>query len=455
MTYVERALGQSPNPSGWRKVDATRVGYARMAQGATLGTHSRSEIWAVTKRALHCMKINGTAQLILETLVFRTFEDDWKPGARPIVWQQNAALARAAGLAISNNTVRSALSALTAHGLITYQDSANCRRAGSRGPDGSVKWAYGIDLSILAARYEELRDMAEAHEAEHALWVECRTAVHKLRRQIPAHCQSAIAQDLAGRWPQFKARYEWISRIVGRSHKAPLKLLQRARRAYTTLLRLIQNAMLSNAQDEYIDAIAPEIGCLLETTTQPHSVSCNDERHRANARSVKSHSDDGSAVERMAFENYEGEKGDVEHKSHTPSAKIFIQTVVKACPEMLDYGQIDGWRDLVDVAGQLRGNLGISPDAWREARAAMGAVPAAIALAIIVQKSAAGLVREPGAYLRGMTAKVAGGDLHLEKTLHGLIAEQENQRYPNSHVAGTFAVREAKPWRPAAMPRLL
>ncbi|WP_320188787.1 plasmid replication protein RepC (plasmid) [Agrobacterium rosae] len=455
MTYSERALGQSPNPSGWRKVDATRVGYALMAQGATLGTHSRSEIWAVAKRALHCMKINGTAQLILETLVFRTFEDDWKAGARPIVWQQNAALARAAGLAISNNTVRSALSTLAAHGLITYQDSANCRRAGSRGSDGVVKWAYGIDLSILAARYEELRILAEAHEAEHAQWVECRTAVHKMRRQIPAHCQSAIAQDLAGRWSQFKARYEWISRIVGRSHKAPLKLLQRARRAYATLLRLIQNAMLSNAQNEYNDATASEIGCLLETTTQPHSVSCNDERHRANARSVNSHTDNGSAVERMAFENYGGEKGDVEHKSHAPSAKIFIQTVVNACPEMLDYGKIDGWRDLVDLAGQLRGSLGISPDAWREARAAMGAVPAAIALAIIVQKSAAGLVREPGAYLRGMTGKVAGGDLHLEKTLHGLIAEQESQRYPNGHVAGAFTARGAAPWRPAAIPRLL
>ncbi|MBB3948400.1 replication initiation protein RepC [Rhizobium skierniewicense] len=455
MTFTERALGQSPNPSGWRKVDAVRVSYDRMAQAANLGAYSRSEIWAVTKRALHCMKINGTAQLILQTLVFRTFEDDWKTGARPIVWQQNAALARSAGLAISNNTVRSALASLAQHGLITYQDSANCRRSGSRAADGSVKFAYGIDLTILVARYEELRAMAELHEAEHAQWVECRTAVHKLRRQIPAHCQSAASQQLSGRWSQFKARYEWISRVVGRSNKAPLELLKRARRAYSTLLRHIQIAMLSNAQNKYNDASATDFGCLLETTTHPNSVSCNDERNRAEARSTDLHTDDGYAVEKTAYENYEGESGAVESDLQTPKQKIFVQTVLNACPEMLDYGQITNWRDLIEVAAQIRGTLGISPQAWHEARAAMGAAAAAIAIAIIVQKSAAGLVREPGGYLRGMTAKVAGGDLHLEKTLHGLIADHENQRYSSAHVSRGLVARAATPWRPETMPRLL
>ncbi|QYA10848.1 plasmid replication protein RepC [Agrobacterium larrymoorei] len=455
MTHTQRALGLSPNPSGWRKIDIARVDYARRANTAEIGTHSRAEIWSVTKRAMRCMKLNATAQMILEALVFRTFEDDWKDGARPIVWQQNAAIARAAGLAVSTSTVRSALACLASHGLITYQDSGNCRRAGRRGADGKIEFAYGIDLSILVSRHQELRELADAHDAAHAERVEARTAVQKLRRQIPAHCQSAMVQQLLGRWPQFKRRYDRISRIVGRTSSAPLDHLKRALRAYSSLLGQIQKAMLDNVQNENIDATASDSACLLETTTQPLSVSCNGERHRASARSVNSHTDDGYAAEKIAYENDGGDFGTVQHKPEALRPRVYIETVVKACPDVADFGHIESWQDLVSVTGQLRGSLGISPQAWHEARARMGADNAAIALAIIIQKSAGGHVRTPGAYLRGMTAKVADGTLHLDRTIHALIAEQETR--PKRHMQAGADTLQATPgpWRPRPGPTLI
>jgi replication initiation protein RepC len=51
--------------------------------------------------------------------------------------------------------------------------------------------------------------------------------------------------------------------------------------------------------------------------------------------------------------------------------------------------------------------LGISADAWRAAREAMGDVEAAITLACMLQRAAE--IRSPGGYLRSLTAKAQAG----------------------------------------------
>jgi replication initiation protein RepC len=50
----------------------------------------------------------------------------------------------------------------------------------------------------------------------------------------------------------------------------------------------------------------------------------------------------------------------------------------------------------------------------------MGQRGAAAAVIATVTKNVRGEVRSPGAYLRGMSAKAAAGELNLGKTYHGL-----------------------------------
>ena len=50
----------------------------------------------------------------------------------------------------------------------------------------------------------------------------------------------------------------------------------------------------------------------------------------------------------------------------------------------------------------------------------MGQSGAAAAVIATVAKALTGEVRSPGAYLRGMSAKAAVGELNLGKTYHGL-----------------------------------
>ena len=59
------------------------------------------------------------------------------------------------------------------------------------------------------------------------------------------------------------------------------------------------------------------------------------------------------------------------------------------------------------VADFVRPMLGISADAWREARATMGDGAAAVTLACILQRASE--IRSPGGYLRSLSAKAAAG----------------------------------------------
>ena len=73
------------------------------------------------------------------------------------------------------------------------------------------------------------------------------------------------------------------------------------------------------------------------------------------------------------------------------------------------YGKhgISSWRDLVVTAGIVRGALGISLNAWEEARKAMGDIDAAVTLVAILQRAMQ--INSPGGYLRGLTEKAVEG----------------------------------------------
>jgi len=83
--------------------------------------------------------------------------------------------------------------------------------------------------------------------------------------------------------------------------------------------------------------------------------------------------------------------------------------VLKACPDIIDYA-LDGigsWRDLMMVAAQVRGYLGISPSAYEDACHVMGQECAAIVVACILQR--ASHINSAGGYLRALTEKARAG----------------------------------------------
>ncbi len=88
---------------------------------------------------------------------------------------------------------------------------------------------------------------------------------------------------------------------------------------------------------------------------------------------------------------------------------IPLTLVLKACPDILPYAQHTprNWRDLIALAGIVRGMMGITNSAWNDAIRTMGAEAAAICIAGILQN--VDTIRSPGGYLRALSRKAEAG----------------------------------------------
>lgn len=90
----------------------------------------------------------------LEYMLIRTQAQDWQDGQRPVFYQSVQRIAEERGLITRQvNNIEHRLEAL---GLITWSDRGNYKRGGLRGESGKIIYAYGVDLSPLAARYHEM-----------------------------------------------------------------------------------------------------------------------------------------------------------------------------------------------------------------------------------------------------------------------------------------------------------
>lgn len=90
------------------------------------------------------------------------------------------------------------------------------------------------------------------------------------------------------------------------------------------------------------------------------------------------------------------------------------------------------WREIVDAADYLRGELGVSKSLWGEACIAMGRERAAIAIAIVSAKPAEHFRSTPGGYFHGMVAKAKTGELNLARTIWGLRNSHQSAKRPFS-----------------------
>jgi replication initiation protein RepC len=94
---------------------------------------------------------------------------------------------------------------------------------------------------------------------------------------------------------------------------------------------------------------------------------------------------------------------------------------MRACPDIADYRRtpITDWNDLVETANLVRGALGVSPQAWREACEVMGRIDAAIVVAAILQRS--DQITSAGGYLRVLTGKARAGAFSVGPALMALL----------------------------------
>lgn len=346
--------------------------------------------WAVLRdltTARRAFGITDRDLVVLAALLSFFPGDTLADEATLTVFPSNAALSeRAHGMAEA--TLRRHLAALVRAGLLVRHDSPNGKRYAVRGNDGALALAFGFDLRPLLVRAPEIA--AKAADVR-ALVTRCKRLRERIRLAL---------RDIA-------KLLEWLA-PVGQPAGALADLSRQFRR------RLEEEALeqLAHEAETLRQSLASRV-IIADETEEMSGSDCENERHQQNT-------DKDSYESEPCIEQTQREG-----RVHQLPPPLPLPLVLKAAPDIVPYARhgLDTWSDLLATAETIRPMMGISPDAWAEARRVMGPVVAAIVLACMLQDIAR--LRSPGGYLRSLSAKAADGGFSAGAMVMALLRREE------------------------------
>lgn len=417
--------------------------FARTYREGKAPAVARTAALQVAKRAAAAMGLKAAKIALIDQLFAASKPADWRtPGQPPIVWPSNARLARSLGLSVS--TMKHHLKGLVEAGLVAYSDHPTYQRRGRRDAEGNIVEAYGIDLSPIATRFAELQNLADAAEYEAREWRRLSYRRTVLRKDIQSLIISARDEHLPGPWGQFQARLD-----VLREHRAcDLDDLSKQVEALDALREQVESLYGKGFEDRNFNATVSKFRPIQTTAEPSDSESSNHESSRAPARQLNPLMASGHSTERKSDEV---SRGPQPAKSAADALKddaqmISLPLVQAACPAVRDFapGAFADWRAFRASGQVLCVAAGINPQVLQEAQAVLGPDLAASALAITVQRSNAGVVAKPGAYLRRLVQRGRDGELHLSRSLFAL-AKSGDQQTASSGLAPAAVVTATFP----------
>ena len=272
--------------------------------------------------------------------------------------------------------------------------------------------AYGFDLSPLVARVGEIAAAAAAAREDELAFAQARETVTLLRRdgaKLIAALAEAEAEAEAG--AEAPAGPE-TARALGEGFAAVVAGLPRR----PTLADL-------TAAGVDLEALVLAVSKALIARTKTREMSGSGSQNERHQQSSKP---DALDSEGAAGDSLKPVVADTPDRPSPAGPRPGTQAVhplsavLDACPQIQDFAPagIRSWRDLIDTAERVRPMLGISPDAWRDACAAMGADAAAVTLAAILERHEA--ITSPGGYLRRLTERKRAGTFSLAPVLQAL-----------------------------------
>lgn len=314
-----------------------------------------------------------------------------------VVFPSNAQLAvRSHG--ISGRTLRRALASLIEAGLIERHDSPNGKRYAHRDRAGEVEEAFGFSLAPLLLRASELAHLAQKVAEEARLFKRKKEALTLCRRDVRKLITAAMEEGAAGDWSAIEAMY---IELVARLPRSPD--------------RIQVEAIL-----EDMGMLREEILNILENQLKTEIMTSNDGQ---SDRHIQSSNTESIHELEPRSENEQGATAEpAKHRSSEPIKAFPLSMVLKACPQITDYGPggaVSNWRDLMSAAVVVRSMLGVSPSAYQEACEVMGPENAAATIACILER--AGQINSAGGYLRDLTGKASRGEFSLGPVIMALL----------------------------------
>ncbi|MGU3468192.1 plasmid replication protein RepC [Methylobacterium sp. C33D] len=330
------------------------------------------------------LAVSDRALAVLSALLTFHPETTLSPGTPLVVFPSNRELSlRSHGP--SPATLRRALAQLVEAGLVIRRDSPNGKRYARRDSAGAIARAFGFDLTPLLARAPEFAALARAVRAAARRRRLLREEIALHRRDLAKTLAFAAGSGCPGPWAALTDRLAACGGMPGRTAGEPhLRSAAEALRA------------LRHEVDKWLSDPA--------NPTETIGNASHGERHHQS-------SDPDPAVDSEQCHRRSpagAARSDAEPARCRPRP-LPLPMVLEACPDIVLYAR-DGvrtWSDLAGAAEVVRSALGIGPDVWEAALAAMGRDHALVALSAILQRAAS--ISAPGAYLRDLTGKARSG----------------------------------------------
>ncbi len=345
--------------------------------------------------AKRSLGISDRALAVLNALLSFYPENTLSGETGLVVFPSNVQLSlRAHGMAEA--TLRRHLAALVEAGLVARKDSPNGKRYARKSLDGAIGTAFGFSLAPLLARSGEIERLAAEAEADRLELQRLRERLTLCRRDIAKLIDVVVEEELPGDWTamqeHFRSLVQAIPRAPGIDDLTPLV------QAFETLREEVANQLQKR--------IKPQ-----EMSGNPDQI----ERHKQESKPESI-----IELERCSW-NERSDRQAIE-PAHAAKRTFPLGMVLKACPEIINYGPdgaVRSWRDLMIAAVTVRSMLGVYPSAYQDACEIMGPENAGIAVACILER--AGHINSAGGYLRDLTAKARQGKFSLGPMLMALL----------------------------------
>lgn len=390
--------GQVTTPFGRRSVTLAlvkqQIATTRIKEGKS------ADKWKVFRDASEAREVLGLQDrslAVLDALLSFYPENELRQDAQLIVFPSNIQLSiRAHGIA--GATLRRHLALLVDAGLIIRKDSANGKRYARKDGEGSIEHAFGFDISPLLMRAEELACLAQQVAADRIAFRRAKENLTICRRDIRKLITAAVEEGAAGDWDELEEQYLAAVRRIPRT-----PTLDELRNLGIEMDNLRQNIINQLNSDDFSS----------EMTTND----AQNERHIQNSNTNLL-----NELEPSSEKEQEAEPSQNKQAEHVPVKAFPIGLVLRACPEILNYGpegQIRNWRELMTAAVVVRSMLGVSPSAYQEACEVMGPENAAVTIACILERG--GHINSAGGYLRDLTNRAKRGEFSLGPVLMALL----------------------------------
>ncbi len=385
---------------GLRKLTVNHLAAHRLAGDATglpEGMRHPNQLLALLRRAAPFL---GQTRLLplMEALFRFTQPQDWAPEAEPIVWPSNEALALT--LDCSERHVSRLLAAAIEARLIAPRDGTDRKRRGWR-EQGRIVAAWGFSLRPLAARHTEFLSVATAGEAG-------RRALQQGRR---------AGRRLAQSFSQLRA----LAAATGQ--EAAVEGLLLAAAAQLGTLRRIEAPAALEAALVALGGLEATLRQRLETAVESGKMSGSPDAGVRPLIPTK----DSEETRASTVAGPDCSAPVVEAAWEEAPATLSARELVRLAPRLggwLGAGRPD-WPAVSQAASTLAQEMGIPPGLYGQACRRLGRQPAALAVALISTREPAHFhTAGPGGYLRGMLRRAERGELHLERSLHGLRERQ-------------------------------